>query len=694
MQRLLQGPASSPAGDASGSPDSPGCGGPSQKLPDSPEVSRRSPGRKKRRGVGAKGGQRAGVPGPSAAQSLTREARLEEALVAGTAKLTAQALKDKPDPADSAGALEPGSRPSEEVARQGLCLDLSRPVPTTAQGTDQITPAPRAELHTVSTSVQEICPDVSKAKPDVALSTPVFKPQPDTALSTPATKLQPDMASVSTCKPPPDTILSSPTCKLQPNLALCIPACKPDVTFSTPATNPQLDNASSTPANKPQPNNGLSTSASEADILISTPASTPQCDRAMSVSASPHRLHGDSPVAGPGVKPEGDLITPDSVAELQDVLPYSSAKAVSEVGVSIPAAPSSIPVSWTEPAPADTEVSVLQGGSQEKPGREPLAGAPGHSTGEGPQGPVQATKKKKVRFSMALPSPEEPGLGEATGSPSSATPHSRAPQTRGRSSTWDAVAVGPRAPQPRILKHLPPPPATASSVGPEPGSRFEVTLPEAYEFFFCDTIEEEDEAVEDEAVDSQALDEIQWPDTCEFFFRDFRAQRSRRQGHSAPRAPARAEQEATRPPGDLVPISIPEAYEHLFGEDRLEDTSATLLQLRTSEPLKEGALGLPPEPDPATAEQFSLAVRQADELRGPFTSFTFSQNDMCLVFVAFATWAVRTSDLHTPDAWKTVLLANIGTISAIRYFRQQVRRGRSPSRNSSPSGSPSSSASC
>lgn len=75
------------------------------------------------------------------------------------------------------------------------------------------------------------------------------------------------------------------------------------------------------------------------------------------------------------------------------------------------------------------------------------------------------------------------------------------------------------------------------------------------------------------------------------------------------------------------------------------------------------------------------------EPRGPLTSFTFSQNDMCLVFVAFATWAVRTSDLHAPDAWKTVLLANIGTISAIRYFRRQVRRGRgspSPSRSPSP----------
>lgn len=49
---------------------------------------------------------------------------------------------------------------------------------------------------------------------------------------------------------------------------------------------------------------------------------------------------------------------------------------------------------------------------------------------------------------------------------------------------------------------------------------------------------------------------------------------------------------------------------------------------------------------------------------GPLTSFTFSQKDMCLVFVAFATWAVRTSDLHTPDAWKTGLgaLGGVGLV--------------------------------
>ncbi|XP_042557945.1 PGC-1 and ERR-induced regulator in muscle protein 1 [Dipodomys spectabilis] len=682
MQRLLQGPASNPAGDPSPSPESPACSAPSQKLPESPGASRRSPGRKKRRGVGAKGGERSGGPGPSAAPSHAPEASSKEGLEAGTAKLTAGALKDKPD-SDSAGAPEPGSGPSEEVARGGPGLDLPTSVPTTEQGADQIRLASRAEPHTAS----EVYPDVSMAKPDAALSAPVSKVQPDMASSVPATKLQFDTAfSVSTCKPQADMVLSASACKLQPNIVLCTPTHKPDTTLSTPATNPQPDTASSTPANKPQPNMGLSTSASKPDITLFTPAPTPHPERTMSAPAPTHGYHVDSPVAGPGAKPEGDLTTPVSSAVLHQVLPYSASKATS--------ASSSTPVSWAEPALADTEVSVGQGGYQEKPGREPLAGTPGHPSGGAPQGPVQVTKKKKVRFSMALPNPEEPGSGEATGPPPPAAPRSPAPQTRGGASAWDAVAVGPRAPQPRILKHLPPPSPSASSVGPEPGGRFAVTLPEAYEFFFCDTIEEEDEDMQDEAGDGQALGEVQWPDTCEFFFQDFRVQRPRHQRHLVPKAPPGAECGAAPPPGDPVPISIPEAYEHFFGEDRLDSRPAPLHQPQRLEPLKELELGLPPEPGPATAEQFSLAVRQADELRGPFTSFTFSQNDMCLVFVAFATWAVRTSDLHTPDAWKTVLLANIGTISAIRYFRQQMRQGRSPSRNPSPSNSPSPSPSC
>uniref|UniRef100_A0A8D0BSP4 Uncharacterized protein n=1 Tax=Salvator merianae TaxID=96440 RepID=A0A8D0BSP4_SALMN len=52
---------------------------------------------------------------------------------------------------------------------------------------------------------------------------------------------------------------------------------------------------------------------------------------------------------------------------------------------------------------------------------------------------------------------------------------------------------------------------------------------------------------------------------------------------------------------------------------------------------------------------------------------------MCLGFLAFASWAVKTSDLQAPDAWKIVLLANFGTLSAIRFLRRHKHPAPKPS---------------
>ncbi|XP_008567912.1 PREDICTED: PGC-1 and ERR-induced regulator in muscle protein 1-like [Galeopterus variegatus] len=449
---------------------------------------------------------------------------------------------------------------------------------------------------------------------------------------------------------------SKPVQEVHPGVSMA----KPDVALSTPTS-------------EPQPNTALS-----------TPASEPQSQTALSTLASKPRLDVDLPTAGPVVKPEVDPSTPVSMAVPPTVLPHSRSK--SDVAVSTPAprtntTPSAVP----QAGPDMLETEFVVG--------EPTAEAPGPHSGEPPPGPVQAPKKKKVRFSVAVPT-EEPRSGEASGSPSPATARPSAPRTapggRRGPGAWDAVAAGPRPPQPRILKHLPPP-APSASVGPGPRSCFAVTLPEAYEFFFCDTIEEDDKGAEAAAADSQAPAEAQWPDMCEFFFQDCGAQRPRHCGGCSRALSPRAEPMPAPSPGGPVLISIPEAYEHFFGEDRFGDVlgPAVFLPPQTSEASKsvswEQGSGIPSTPGPATAEQLSLAIRQAGELRGPLPSLTFSQKDMCLVFVAFATWAVKTSDLHAPDAWKTVLLANIGTISAIRYFRRQARRGH---RSRSPSPSP------
>ncbi|KAF7464406.1 PGC-1 and ERR-induced regulator in muscle protein 1 [Marmota monax] len=751
MQRLLQSPAPSPPGEPPRSPESPGFGPTSQKPPDSPGAPARSPGRKKRRTVGAKGGGRSGAPGPAVAHLgslLPTETRPEEGtglagsrgkgFVAGAAKLTAGAQQDTLEP-DSAGAPELSVRPPEHAASPGPGWGLCTPVPVTEQGTDQIRITPRAELHTVSISVQETHPNVSLAKPDVALSTPASKPQIDMGLSIPACKIQPNMnlcmldsepqpdvafsapaskpqsdmaSSTPASEPPPNVGLSMPASESQPNVALSVPASKPhsDVTLSTPACKPQPNMASSTSPSESLPNMDLSTPVSklQPDEALSTPASKPQPDTAMSTSASePQRVQiGSTPVSTPRVCVDlhaaaVDSSTLVSVALPCTALPHSVSKAESEAPVSTPAPrasaaePSWAPVPQAGSDTVGTEVIVPPGGPQEKPREQPSEGTPGPREGEPLQGPMQAPKRKKVRFSTAVPRLEEkPRSAGAEGPPSPVTPRPSALRMamggHEGSAAWNAVAVGPRPPQPRILKHLPPP-APSASVRPGLGSSFAVTLPEAYEFFFCDTIEEEDESVAEEGA-SQAVGEVQWPDTCEFFFRDFQGQMPQHQGCCSPAAapPPRVEAVPVAPPGDLVPISIPEAYEHFLEEDGFGGVLPSLLQLRASEHPREAGPRISPEPSPATVEQLSLAVRRAGELCSPLASSPFSQNDMCLVFVAFATWAVRTSDLHTPDAWKTVLLANIGTISAIRYFRRRVRRGRSPSRSCSRSPSPTS----
>ncbi|XP_024616083.1 PGC-1 and ERR-induced regulator in muscle protein 1 [Neophocaena asiaeorientalis asiaeorientalis] len=469
-----------------------------------------------------------------------------------------------------------------------------------------------------------------------------------------------------------------------------------DLSTSVPTTEQGTDLIGMTLRTEPRTISTLDLGASadvtmaKSDVALSTPTSEPRPDEPLSTPASEPRLDVDLLVPGPGVQLELGSSTPVSKAIRRTALPHLVSEAGSDVGVSTPA-----PIPEAGPDVAELEVAPVaklglspirspEGGRQ-KPRGDPSAGAPGHHTGEPPLGAIQAPKKKKVRFSMAVPSPEEPGSGEASGPAFPATAPRTAAGGRRASGAWDTMAVGPWTPQPRILKHLPPP-APSASAGPGHSCSFAVTLPEAYEFFLCDTIEEEDEDVEEEAEASQALAEVQWPGVCEFFFQDGQTQRSRPwEGHSqAP--PLQAEPVPAPPPGDPTPISIPEAYEHFLGEDASGGMlgPAALFQMQATETPRsvpwDVGTGTPPGPSPASAEQLAPAIRQAGEPRGPLTSFTFSQNDMCLVFVAFATWAVRTSDLHAPDAWKTVLLANIGTISAIRYFRRQVGRGRrSPS---------------
>ncbi|XP_051027215.1 PGC-1 and ERR-induced regulator in muscle protein 1 isoform X1 [Acomys russatus] len=559
MQRLLQGPAPNSPGKPPHGSETPGHSAIPQSLPDNSEAPLQNPGRKKRRAVGAKGTKCSGSLGSTAVQMSSpqlTDTRPKEVLMSGTLRTKAQ--QDKPQ-SDSIGAPEHGFTIPEQTARQESGLDLSTPG---LQGTDQIRKTPRAVQQMVSKPVQEAHLDVSMATSNV--SKPASKPQSDIALST--------HASMS------------------------------DTTLSTLAF-------------KCQPNSNQSTPASEPDMALSTPASMSQLDKTEFASACIPGLHVDLSAAGSEIKPEVYPSMPASVVVLCTDPPHSVSKPESEENVSIPVMPSLSPISQAEAAMVDTEVTVPPGGCCEKPVGQLLEGSSGYSSGKPCPSPVQAPKKKKVRFSMAVPSHKESGSGEPKSPPFLTPDWPPAPRTaagsRGGSAAWDAVAVGPRLPQPRILRHLPPP-ISSVSAEPEPGSCFAVTLPEAYEFFFCDTIEEEDEDKEDEEAAIQASDEVQWPDTCEFFFRESRAQRSSCQRRYSPVPSPRAEAVVPVPPGNSVPISIPEVYEHFFTEEGFGDRQppAAHNQLQTSVFSREAGPEASSKSVPATAEHLSLAIRE------------------------------------------------------------------------------------
>ncbi|KAK2105574.1 PGC-1 and ERR-induced regulator in muscle protein 1 [Saguinus oedipus] len=651
MQRLLQGPAPQPPGEPPRSPESPGRRAASQKPPGSPGASPRSPGRKKRRAVGAKGGGQAGAP----ASARTGSPEM--------AKLTARARQEKLGPGP-VGAPEPGPGPPVQEAKLGPGLGLSVPVPVTGQGTDQIRAAPSARLHTVSRPIQEAHSDISRSESDMAVSTPASKPQPDRAVSTPASEPQPDRAvSTSASEPQPDMAMSTPASEPQPDMAVSTPASEPqpDTAVSTPASEPQCDITVSTPASKPQPDMALCTPASEpqpdTDMTVSTPASEPQPDMAVSTPTS--EPQPDMAVSTPASEPQCDITvsTPASEPQLDMAVstPASTSQPDTDMALSTPASTpcldvalatavravklevaSSPPVSGAVPRAAESAGLVCTPGTRahttgpawspprragpdvvdtEVVGSEPSAGARGHRSGEPTLGLTQVPKKKKVRFSMVVPTPKEPGTGEASGPAPPATARPSALRTvtggHGGPGVWDAVAVGPQPHQPRILKHLPrPPPSAVTRAGP--GSSFAVTLPEAYEFFFCDPIEEDEDA--EAAAASQGPADVQWPDTCEFFFRDCGAQRSRQRGAPAPSP--RAGSMPAPPPGDPMPISIPEAYEHFFGEDGLggvPGAGAARHWLQALEPPSSASRGAGPgtPSKPATVERLHLALRRA-----------------------------------------------------------------------------------
>ncbi|NXA80940.1 PERM1 protein, partial [Thryothorus ludovicianus] len=285
-------------------------------------------------------------------------------------------------------------------------------------------------------------------------------------------------------------------------------------------------------------------------------------------------------------------------------------------------------------------------------------------------------------------------------------PAAEIPTIPGAGIPWEAAAQLPRARSPLCFADG----ASAKS------NSLDVTWPEMYEYLFCDSQEEEEELGSSvEGRKSPLQREFSWPELYEYFFNEpdgsrkkgKAKERKRKKLGGLERTGLQKEAPSSAPGKDTVVIPVPDVYEHFFPErthNRMgwrgifsmapasevkkavgalrsllqrrvqlqggqASTSQALVPRRSGENLAlvplGGAQGWPQDADPALA----LRGAAAEDPR------VLSHKDMCLVFCAFASWAVKTSDLQAPDAWKTMFLASFGTLSAIRYFRRQVREG-------------------
>ncbi|XP_053136793.1 PGC-1 and ERR-induced regulator in muscle protein 1 [Hemicordylus capensis] len=257
-----------------------------------------------------------------------------------------------------------------------------------------------------------------------------------------------------------------------------------------------------------------------------------------------------------------------------------------------------------------------------------------------------------------------------------------------------------------------------------------LTSPEMYDYFSYGDTQQQGGKMREGMVEERqgpntdpGVPEMYGPEMYEYFFNEMGEDWARKDSMDKGielEVVSTAEQRSIPPGGSEHPdsdtvdsamaISVPEVYEHFFtnGVKGKRNWRRILLSVPASEarkvaralkslvckparllqsrPTSQGALlrrgsqgrlvSLSPvllrESQPRPGDP-GIAVMVPPERP---LQLVLTHRDMCLGFVALASWAVKTSDLQAPDAWKIVLLANVGTLSAIRYSRRQAVEDR------------------
>ncbi|KAM5140324.1 PGC-1 and ERR-induced regulator in muscle protein 1 [Mantella aurantiaca] len=223
----------------------------------------------------------------------------------------------------------------------------------------------------------------------------------------------------------------------------------------------------------------------------------------------------------------------------------------------------------------------------------------------------------------------------------------------------------------------------------------DLTLPEMYDFFFDDVSDsgicESGTKMASQDATQEAI--VYTPEMYEYFFLE-----DENTIKGKDRKPEEPSAKVEQDPAPSVVASWPEACEFFFADGpQNQDKEGIVVSIPSSQ--AQRATSIIRSIVPQRLREFTVRrtidgrdgkliphvnLGASEETNVPTTGslvpyLSPSRSDACLVFLALASWAVKSSDLQSSDGWKTALLANIGAVSAIGYVRRRRRTWQGPS---------------
>eukprot|EP00079_Xenopus_tropicalis_P016865 XP_004916203.1 PREDICTED: PGC-1 and ERR-induced regulator in muscle protein 1 [Xenopus tropicalis] len=245
-----------------------------------------------------------------------------------------------------------------------------------------------------------------------------------------------------------------------------------------------------------------------------------------------------------------------------------------------------------------------------------------------------------------------------------------------------------------VSSSLPPPSAP-------PEDTAALTIPEMYDFFYNDILEvkSSDINLQNQSRHNEGI--MYTPDMYEYFFTENNAGKKRIHKETRTRVKSNVDLvfvSGAEPKANVGSegLCVPEAYE-FFCTDGPEDqqSEGIMFGIKTFDAQKAAAALQSVMPEGLCRGRKGHTARASHQIalgngKGSMGSphntslartgvsappVSPGKGEACLIMLAMASWALKSSDINSSDGWKAALLANLGAISAIHYLRRQTAGG-------------------